>query len=167
MATQIPLPIQTMYAELVERAHLGRMTADFDDPAGNFVKKTYDGREYWYFRGRMAGGIRPRDRYVGPDSPELQTRIAAHRSTKDDYRARRQLVSALLRTGMQGPDARTGRILEVLADAGVFRMRAVVVGTAAYQTYAGRNGDPAIKCTGGAHVLTVCPTWAPVPIPPT
>ncbi|MBR0645959.1 nucleotidyltransferase family protein [Plastoroseomonas hellenica] len=140
MPAQMPLPIQTMYAELVERAHLGRLTADFDDPAGIFVKRAISGREYWYFRPPMVNGSARRDRYVGLDSPELQHRIAEHRVAKDSYKQRRALVSALIRTGMQGPDARTGRILEALSDAGVFRMRAVVVGTTAYQTYSGLLG---------------------------
>jgi hypothetical protein len=138
MSDQMPLPIQTMYAELVERAHLGRMVTDFD-PAGTFVKKTVGDRGYWYFRSPMTKGER-HDRYVGPDSPELQKRIAEHRSAKDDYKQRRALVSALLRTGMHGPDRKTGQILEALSTAGVFRMRTVLVGTAAYQTYSGLLG---------------------------
>lgn len=137
---QMPLPIQTMYAELVERAHLGRMARDFDDPAGTFVKRTFNGRNYWYFRSPMVDGAPRRDRYAGPDSPELQQRIARHRTAKDDYKQRRAMVSALVRTGMRGPDPRTGRILEALAEAGAFRMRAVVVGTAAYHAYSGLLG---------------------------
>jgi hypothetical protein len=72
----------------------------------------------------------------------MQTRIAQHHSEKGGYKQRRAMVSALLqpRTGIKGPDPTTGRVLEALSDAGVFRMRAVVVGTAAYQTYAGLLG---------------------------
>jgi hypothetical protein len=140
MSDQIPLTIQTVYAELVERAHLSRMVSDFD-PGGEFQKKTVKGRDYWYFRSPMQRGER-KWRYVGPDSPQMQTRIARHHSEKDGYKQRRMMVSALLqpRTGLRGPDPRTGRVLEALSDAGVFRMRAVVVGTAAYQTYAGLLG---------------------------
>ncbi len=140
MPTQMPLSIQTLYAELTERVHLGRMVTDFDKPAGSFVKRSFNGREYWYFRSPMVDGAPRRDRYVGPDSPELQRRIAEHRLAKDSYKQRRSMVSALVRTGMRGPDPRTGRILEALADAGVFRMRAVVIGTIAYQTYSGLLG---------------------------
>jgi hypothetical protein len=68
----------------VERAHLQRLAEEFDNPAGNFVKKHISGRDYWYFRHPMRGGEREKDRYVGPDSPELQARIAKHRSAKDD-----------------------------------------------------------------------------------
>jgi hypothetical protein len=140
MSEQIPLTIQTVYAELVERAHLSRMVSDFD-PGGEFQKKTVKGRDYWYFRSPMQQGAR-KWRYVGRDSPEMQTRIAQHHLEKGGYKQRRAMVSALLqpRTGLKGPDPTTGRVLEALSDAGVFRMRAVVVGTAAYQTYAGLLG---------------------------
>lgn len=138
MSQPVPLPIQTMYAELSERAQLGQMAEDFD-PAGLFIKRTHQGRHYWYFRSATIGGSR-HDTYVGPDSPELEQRIARHRIEKSGYKERRTLVSALIRSGLRGPDARTGRILEALAKAGVFRLRAVLVGTAAYLTYPGLIG---------------------------
>jgi len=138
MPSEMPVLIQTMYAELTERAHLGRLQSDFD-PAGTFLKKERRGREYWYFRSPMSNGDRS-DRYIGADSPELRERIERHAVEKNSYRQRRSLVSSLLHSGMRGPDARTGRILEALEAAGVFRMRGVVVGTVAYQTYAGLLG---------------------------
>ncbi len=140
MPAQIPLPLQTVYAELVERAHLEQMAVDFDDPRGSFVKRDFDNRQYWYFRPSTVNGAPRRDRYVGPDTPKLQARIAEHRLAKDGYKQRRSMVSALTRAGMQAPDRRTGSILQALADAGVFRMRAVVVGTSAYQAYSGLLG---------------------------
>jgi hypothetical protein len=138
MSQPLPLPIQTMYAELAERAQLGQMAEDFD-PVGLFIKRTHQGRVYWYFRSATVGGNR-HDKYVGPATPDLEQRVARHRVEKSGYKERRSLVSALIRSGLRGPDARTGRILEALAKAGVFRMRAVLVGTAAYQTYPGLIG---------------------------
>jgi hypothetical protein len=138
MAQPLPLPIQTMYAELAERAQPGQMAEEFD-PAGSFIKRTIRGGQYWYFRSPMTEGSRP-EKYAGPDSPELADRIARHRTEKSGHKDRRALVSALIRSGLRGPDARTGRILEALAKAGVFRLRTVVVGTAAYQTYPGLIG---------------------------
>jgi len=138
MSQLLSLPIQTMYAELSERAQLGQMAEEFD-PAGLFIKRTHQGRVYWYFRSATVGGNR-HDKYVGPDSPELGQRVASHRAEKSGYKERRTLVSALIRSGLRGPDARTGPILEALAKAGAFRMRAVLVGTAAYQTYPGLIG---------------------------
>jgi hypothetical protein len=139
MTKRLPLPIQTMYAELVERAAMDRLVTDFQI-TGSFFTKKAGGRDYWYFReGTNQQGARV-DRYVGPDSPDLQRRIEAHRQAKAGFRERRMLLTALQRAGLRGPDTLTGRVLEVLADAGVFRLRAVVVGSAAYQTYSGLLG---------------------------
>jgi hypothetical protein len=137
LAQPVPLPLQTVYAELVERCGVARMVSDF--PAGgSFALKTVRGRGYWYFQEPTGAGRR--QRYVGPDAPELRERIERHREAKDDFRERRQMVVALQRAGLPGPDPMTGRVLEALADAGVFRLRAVVVGTVAYQTYSGLLG---------------------------
>lgn len=135
---RIALPVQTMFAELVERAHSGQLTTEFD-PTGQFITRSINGRPYWYFRSPMKAGRRT-DKYVGVDSDELRRLIAIHKAARNDYKQRRQLVTALERTGIKGPDAGTGKILEALANAGVFRMRAVVVGTTAYQSYAGIVG---------------------------
>jgi hypothetical protein len=138
MARALPLPIQTMYAELVERCGVALLAQDFP-LSGGFVSQTTKGRQYWYFQARHDDGRR-RQRYVGPDSPELRRRIEAHNTAKDDFRERRQMVSALRRAGLPGTDPLTGRVLRALAEAGVFRLRAVVVGTVAYQTYSGLLG---------------------------
>ncbi|WP_293868019.1 GSU2403 family nucleotidyltransferase fold protein [uncultured Alsobacter sp.] len=138
MSAMLSLQFQTMYAQLVDIAHLGRLQSDFAS-TGNFVSRTIKGRRYWYFRTPMEGGNR-RDRYVGPDSPELEERIRRHGEQKESRRERRTLVTGLQRAGLKGPDARTGAILEALEAAGIFRMRAVVVGTVAYQAYAGLLG---------------------------
>jgi hypothetical protein len=138
MTSAIPVPIQTLYAELSERAHLARMADDFG-PAGQFIQRTHQGRNYWYYRFLDQNSVR-KDRYVGRDTPELADRIARFRDEKSDYKERRGIVAALKRVGLRGPDPLTGRVLEALAEAGVFRMRAVVVGTTAYQTYPGLLG---------------------------
>ena len=138
MSVQLPLPIQTLYAELLDRSLIGKMAKEFD-PSGTFIKKTMRNRDYYYFRSPMRQGTRT-DIYVGPDSVELRERIERHKSEKDDYKQRRSLVAALNRVGLRGPDPKTGLILEALVDAGVFRMRGVVVGTAAFQTYPGLLG---------------------------
>jgi hypothetical protein len=138
MSQSLPAPVQTMYAELSERAQLGQMTEEFD-PAGIFVKRTMHGRDYWYFRSPTIAGKRT-DKYVGPDSPDLAEKIVRHRGEKANHKERRTLLAALIRAGLRGPDARSGRVLEALAKAGVFRLRAVLVGTVAYQTYPGLIG---------------------------
>jgi hypothetical protein len=127
--------IQTQYAELLERVESDAFEAAFPEP-GNFLAKQVDGRIYWYFQApRVAGQPRPQ-RYVGPETPELLSRIKAHRRAVQDRKERRALVSALVRSGrMPQPLPRMGQVVEALSRAGLFRLRAVLVGTMAYQCY--------------------------------
>ena len=112
-------------------------------PSGSFVRVTVKERDYWYFQqgARDASGRQPR-KYVGPDSPNLRNRIHDHKQTKDDYRERRHLIATLRRAGFQGPPDQAGAILTALAAAGVFRLRACLVGTVAYQVYGPMLGVP-------------------------
>src|SRR5258707_7535910 len=54
--------------------------------------------------------------YVGPDAdPEIAKRVAAFQTLKDDFRARRKLVSTLTReAGLPSPDRLTGDLVEAL-----------------------------------------------------
>lgn len=135
MADPVSLVTQTTYAELVERCTATAFQTEFP-PSGSFVRVSVKGRDYWYFQqgARDASGRQQR-KYVGPDTPELRQRIAEHRQAKDDYKERRHLIATLRRAGFQGPPDPVGAILAALAEAGVFRLRATLVGTVAYQVY--------------------------------
>jgi hypothetical protein len=135
MATAVSLTTQTLYAELVDRCAVAAFEAEFP-LNGSFVCVRVKGREYWYFQqgARDASGKQPR-KYVGADNDEIRQWIADHGRAKNDYRERRRLISLLRRSGYQSPPEAIGRILQVLSDAGVFRMRVCLVGTMAYQTY--------------------------------
>jgi hypothetical protein len=105
-------------------------------PEGRFTPVTVKDRKYWYFD--IADGKRGRTRrYVGPaDDPDIAERVAAHKSDKDDLRARRRIVSSLTREGgMIAADVMTGDFVEALAAGGLFRLRGVLIGTVAFQTY--------------------------------
>lgn len=129
------LVIQTQYAELLERVEAAAFEQAFPEP-GNFLVKQVDDRRYWYFQApRVAGKPRPQ-RYVGPETAELRMRIEAHRRQRQDRKERRALVAALVRSGrMPQPLPRMGLVVDALARAGLFRLRAVLVGTMAYQCY--------------------------------
>jgi hypothetical protein len=140
MPARLPLPLQTVYAELVDRCAVDALDTAFP-PGGSFVRRKVKDRFYWYFvLGRADEGGRREQRYVGPDSPELQERIARHGQAKSAWRERRQMVVALLRAGLPAPDDRTGELLGALAEAGLFRLRACLIGTVAFQCYAGLLG---------------------------
>ncbi|MCC0033051.1 MAG: hypothetical protein H6890_07880 [Brucellaceae bacterium] len=125
-----------MVAELRERLLDSAFDQDFPE-GGSFIKVTSKGRGYWYYKPSLKDGVADKRIYVGPvDRPEINQRVEKFRRLKDDFRARRALVSALTRDAhLFQPEPRVGRVIETLWKAGLFRMRACLVGTVAFQTY--------------------------------
>ncbi|MFO1038897.1 MAG: GSU2403 family nucleotidyltransferase fold protein [Geminicoccaceae bacterium] len=124
----------TLFAELAERVSDAGLIEGLP-PGGTFELRTTNGRDYWYHRAYNRATGKDRVRYVGPATAALTARIERHRSLQPDIRGRRQLVSTLRRAGFPAPDTFTGEIIAALARAGVFRLRACLVGTVAYQCY--------------------------------
>ncbi|WP_280824537.1 nucleotidyltransferase family protein [Pseudaminobacter soli (ex Li et al. 2025)] len=137
---QIDLVYRTAFAKLAQRsfdAH--QFQADFSLD-GRFVNVPVKGKGYWYFEFPTPEG--DKRRYVGPESDEeITSRVKAHREIKDDLRERRNLVGMLRRSGgLASPDRFAGDITKALADAGLFRLRAVLVGSVAFGCYSGYLG---------------------------
>ncbi|MBI5912203.1 MAG: DUF1488 family protein [Betaproteobacteria bacterium] len=106
---------------------------------GVFIPKTIKGRRYWYFQSPSSEGRT--QKYVGPETPELLKQIDQHKNARDDERERRALVSTIVRSlGLPRPNPQIANVTAALAKAGVFRLRAVLVGTVAYQTYSAMLG---------------------------
>lgn len=141
----LTLQHQTMFRELLARCLDAGFDADFPEN-GSFSKKAVGGKSFWYYQGYAVGTDGPerakrRFKYVGPvDDPEVTQRVSAFRALKSDYTERRRLVSSLRNAGLPSPLALSGDVIEALWKAGVFRLRGVLVGTAAFQTYAGLLG---------------------------
>ena len=130
MARELSIPLQTIYAELLDRCFAAELE-DASAESGTFVSKQVRGRRYWY----LQQGPEEKQTYIGPESEELLQRIETWRQRRSQSRERRQLVAALRRAGLPGPDRATGEALAALAAGGVFRLRALLVGTLAFQTY--------------------------------
>lgn len=135
---EIDLVYRTMFAELVQRSLDASFETEFST-AGNFVRVPVKGRDYWYFEETQPKKSR---KYVGPaDDPDIAKRVDTFQHIKDDLRSRRKLVSTLTReAGLVAPERFTGAIVEALGHAGIFRLRGVLVGTVAFQTYGGLLG---------------------------
>lgn len=128
-------PFRVLYSELVQRSLDAAFSADFSIE-GRFVTAESRGRRYWYFdHSDSLGG--KRRRYVGPvDDPEITSRVESFRELKADARARRKLVATLVReAGLPRPDPLAGDVVQALAEAGLFRLRGVLVGTVAFGAY--------------------------------
>lgn len=139
----LSLATQTMFAELTQRC----LDAEFDaiySERGRFVRVRSRGRLYWHFR-ETADGER-RQIYVGPvTDTSITDRVKRFAEIKSDYKGRQEMVRALIAAGLPSPDDQSRRVVEAVWKAGFFRLRGVLVGTVAFQTYAGPLG---IKLTG-------------------
>jgi hypothetical protein len=138
MPRDLPLVLHTMAADLADHA----LDAMFDEQFaenGTFTKRLIKGRAYFYYQGYKKGVTDTNKRssvYVGPaDDLAIAERVRRFKSIKTQRKATGQIVSALVNMGLPRPSIVMGRVIEALAKAGVFRLRGVLVGTAAYQTY--------------------------------
>lgn len=140
---RLPESVQTLYAELLEQTiHAEAEAAVLGLPQGSFVSKVIKGGTYWYLQ-RMEGD-RKRQVYLGKESPSLlswmeEVREARARSAADE--AQRARLSSMLGAGgavTEGPAV--AKVLQLLAESGVFRMGGILVGTQAFTVYGNMLG---------------------------
>jgi len=141
----LSLAHQTMFSDLIQRC----LDAEFDKAFpenGSFAKvKGANGQQFWYYKGYNRGEANADSKrfskYVGPVAdPDVTARVERFQRVKTNYRERRSLVTSLTAAGLPSPPALVGDIVDVLWRAGLFRLHGVLVGTAAFQTYAGLLG---------------------------
>ena len=124
----IPLSIQTMYADLLQNVGL----ADVDH--GSVSVRKIKGKDYLYVTTK--DGSKRHQKSLGPaDDAAAQAKAGEIRQAAARARQLRTTVSALKKAYIPGPSLPLGRVLEVIANAGLFKQGVVLVGTAAYQTY--------------------------------
>jgi len=128
----------TLYSELLDQlqqAQSVRLASSLQ--GGSVVEKVIRGRRYWYLQ-RTVGAERIQ-KYLGPDSPQLSETIAAlktdRRDLAEDERVRSRLSAMLVEGGAFATPAGIRSVLAALADAGFFRLGAVLIGTQAMATY--------------------------------
>lgn len=148
-----PLSVQTTYQDLLE-AHRQQAVSN---PGGAPVLKEKNGRKYWYVRQRL--GSRIVERYLGPQSPELDRRIEAGRDAALDHAVFEKrcasMVAQLRAAGLPALDRQTGKVLRAMAIAGAFRLGGTLVGTHAFRLYSAELGmrfPPELGVTGDVDV---------------
>jgi len=137
----LPPALQTMYADLVDRSEAALFVDTFS-PSGIFKRKTIKGRNYWYYQDskKDTSTGTQKQKYVGPETEAILKLIGNHGVQKSSFLERREIVNTLIQCGVSAPLGLFGEILDALARAGVFRLRASLVGTFAFQTYEGLLG---------------------------
>ena len=140
---RLPASIATLYAELLELSLLHERVVGIEGQLpGGVVGKSIRGRRYLYWQVRK--GDQVVQRYLGPDSEELRRTLdgmAKRRIESTEQRATTdRLAAMLIRGGALREQPEVAAVLALLADLGLFRRGAVVVGTQAFRTYGGMLG---------------------------
>lgn len=126
---QIPLHFMTMYADLAQGFEF-----DEADP-GSVTTRKIKGKAYLY--ATTKDGATRKQRSLGPaGDPQVQDEARRITAAADRARKMRTVVSTLKQQArIPAPTLSVGRILETLANAGLFKRGVTLVGTVAYQTY--------------------------------
>jgi hypothetical protein len=125
---QLSLSLQTLYADLLQSAAFSSTTA------ASIYVQSVGARKYYYAREKH--GEKRLERYLGPaEDPDVLARVEDLRATNAEAKRRRSMVSLLKRAGLPAPSLAMGRVLEAVANAGLFSSGLLLVGTAAYQVY--------------------------------
>lgn len=133
--------LQAAFSDLNQRVHDADFLRDFPETGGNFVKHPRRGADYWYFRSTNLQTGKRQERYVGPDSnPEIRERVERFHQIRTSALERSELIGALVSVGIPEPDFLTASVVNALAREGFFRLRGVMVGTVAFNTYPGLVG---------------------------
>jgi hypothetical protein len=125
----IPLNLMTLYADLLQSVEMA------DTLPGSVATKTVKKRKYVYVTTK--DGSARLEKYLGPaDEPLVQEQVARVRHAAERAKSLKNTVSLLKQARLPAPSLVLGRIMEVVANAGLFKRGMTLVGTAAYQTYA-------------------------------
>ncbi|WP_291004038.1 GSU2403 family nucleotidyltransferase fold protein [Hyphomicrobium sp.] len=124
----IPLNFQTMYADLLQTLSLPEVQH------GSISTRKIKGNDYLYLTTK--DGSKRRQVSLGrADDPQVRARADAISDAASRARILRTTVSALKKARIPSPTLPLGRVLEVIANEGLFKQGVMLIGTAAYQTY--------------------------------
>jgi hypothetical protein len=126
----IALNLMTLYADLLQSVEMG------DGLPGSVAIK----RNKYAYVTTKDGSARI-EKYLGAsDDPDVKQEMERAKHAAERARSLRNTVTVLKRSRFPAPSLVLGRILEVLSNAGLFKRGMTLVGTGAYQTYAGITG---------------------------
>jgi hypothetical protein len=148
MIRPLSLAQHTLLADLLEHGEADLFDPEFPENGSIVVRpgQINASAGHVYYHGyRPAGGEAGRTqryaRYLGrSDDPTVASRTARFGRIKAVRAERTTTVRALIGAGVPRPARITGQIIEAIAKVGLFTSGAVLLGTAAYQTYGGVLG---------------------------
>lgn len=135
MIERHPEDTQTLHAELLALLLAQEADRDWSHLSGSFHTKAIANGEYVYFQYSDPGGSK-RQFAVGPKSKAIERIVADYHEGRTANAADRSRVERLARllitAGQTAPSKAVTRVLRAFADAGVFRLGGVLVGTHAF-----------------------------------
>ena len=135
MMERMPLEVQNLYTELLDRLSAIETRRSIGHVPGTFVTKKVTGEAYYYFQYSDPGGIK-RQLYIGRRDDSLDKVVKSYQEARalfEEAAAGVQRLCALLRAGgALLTDSASARVLRALSDGGVFRLDGVLVGTHAF-----------------------------------
>ncbi|MEW6184657.1 MAG: GSU2403 family nucleotidyltransferase fold protein [Thermodesulfobacteriota bacterium] len=147
---RMPLEIQTLYAELMERLSALEAGRSIGHVPGSFVTKAVKGDTYYYFQYFDPGGSK-RQIYIGRKDKILEEVVKKYReeraSLAEEEAGIQRLCTLLRAGGALLNDSASARVLKALSDAGIFRLGAVLIGTQAFLVLGNLLG---VRWTGGS-----------------
>jgi hypothetical protein len=145
------LATQTAFAGLDAAARQADLVRSIADVPGGFARKKVTGRDYWYYQIKMPDG-RLQQSYVGPD--DEATRILIQRHGDPAIKQAKQHLLRLTRAAIELGGAeipfKHAKVIERLANSGLFSAGGILVGTHAFLAYQNLFG---CVWTGGAATL--------------
>jgi len=147
---RMPLEVQNLYTELLDRLSTIDAHRSIGHVPGAFLKKMIKDETYYYFQYSDPGGIK-RQIYIGRKDSSLDKVVKSYREARTNFEedsAGVQRLCALLRAGgALLTDPASARVLRALSDGGFFRLDGVLVGTHAFLVLGNILG---IKWSGGS-----------------
>ena len=148
---ELPLSAQTAYAELAERTRAFEMDNALAGLSGSFHTLKRKGNAYWYFSYREPGAERAAVVYVGPDTEQVRALVARFRNRRSPKALAPQALAAV-NLGCAAVAPKHFRVIKRLAEYGMFRAGAVLVGTHAFLALGNLLG---VRWNDGASTLDV------------
>lgn len=135
MVDAIPLSLQATYRDLLDR-HARRPSPEVE---GSVLKVENKDNPYWVVRHRIGNSVT--ERRIGPDAdPAAQERAERLRRENQVLQAWARdaagLVAQLRAARMPTPTTGTGKLINALSRAGLFRSGGILAGTHAFGLYA-------------------------------
>jgi hypothetical protein len=126
---------QTLYSELLTLLMALDQERNWSHLAGSFTTKTVNGGRYVYFQYSDPGG-KKRQMSIGAETREIAAIIGEQRQQRrahqSDLATIERLANLLAAAGVSLPPHAVARVLCALADAGMFRLGGVLIGSYAF-----------------------------------